>query len=678
VSESQPEVWPPGQNIAWPTLGVAVGLIVAAGVLAYRNTFAVPFVLDDTISIVDNPTLRSLWPPWAPLLTPHGGETTAGRPFLNLSLALNYAGGGLAVRGYHALNLALHLAAGLTLLGVLRRSLPRIVRSLPASESFLLATAIALLWTVHPLQTQAVTYIVQRAESQMGLCYLLALYGFVRSCDSPRPARWRAVSWAACVGAMGTKEVAVSLPIVVLLFDRTFVAGSFRAAWQARRRYYLALAATWSVLAFSLLWTGGNRGGSMGPGVGVAFADYWLTQFRAVSTYLRLTVWPDPLVFEYGRFLETDLAAVAPHAALVCALLAATAVALWRGHALGFLGACFFAILAPSSLMPSTSQMIVEHRMYLPLAACLTALAGVVRHLAGRRTPWLLALGAAVLVPVTHSRNEDYATEKGLWADTLAKRPDNARALDNYALALCLDGAPERALPLLQRALAQNPDSAPTRATLGMTHLMLNRLADAEQHLREAVAIDPKWATPRSNLGLVLLRTDRYPAAVEQFQAALQLGPETPEARWNLGNALAATGDLAAARPQLQRALQLAPSHLGIRNSLATLLTMIDALPEAVALDREALRLNPDQPRVLVRLALTLLRQGDVGGAADAAQRAAALDSGNPDAAYALGLVGNRRGDNAAALRHFETAIRLQPGHGPATAALQELRAVRP
>ncbi len=678
MPESKPTLWPSGQASASPVFWIAAALLVAAGSFAYQNTFAVPFVLDDTVSIVENPTIRSFRPPWTPLLPPHGGETTAGRPFLNLSFALNYAFGGLSVRGYHALNLALHLAAGLTLLGILRRTLPRVTRFLSASECLGLSTVIALIWTVHPLQTQAVTYIVQRAESLMGLLYLFALYGFVRSCDSRRPRLWLAGSVVSCAGAMGTKEVAVSAPLVILLFDRMFVAGTFRAAWRGRSGYYISLAATWSLIVLSLVWTGGNRGGSMGPGVSVAFVDYWLTQFRAISTYLSLTVWPHPLVFEYGRFLETRLLPILPHALVVLSLLAATGVALWRNHPLGFLGAFFFAVLAPTSLMPSTSQMIVEHRMYLPLAAGVTFLAIVFRRCGGRQSPWVLGLGVAVLLPVTRARNQDYATEQGLWADTLAKRPANARALDNYALALCLDGEPENALPLLQVALAQNPDSAPTRATLGTAYLMLNRLADAEQHLREAVKIDPRWANPRSNLGLVLLRTNRYPAAVEQFQAALRFGAETPEARWNLGNALAAGGDLGAARTQLQRALQLAPTHQGVRNSLATVLTMLEEFPAAIAVDQDALRLNPDQPRVLVRLALSLVRQDDFTAAGEHAARAAALDSNNPDAAYALGVVSNRRGDNAAALRHFEAALRLQPGHGPASRALQELGSPRP
>src|SRR4029077_15512000 len=125
--------------------------------------------------------------------------------------------------------------AGLTLFGLVQRTLLRpALHPRFGADALPLALAVALLWTVHPLQTESVTYIVQRAESLMGLFYLLTLYCFVRSLDSPAPNRWQALCFAACLTGMATKEVMVSAPLLVLLYDRTFAAGSFRAAWQQR------------------------------------------------------------------------------------------------------------------------------------------------------------------------------------------------------------------------------------------------------------------------------------------------------------------------------------------------------------------------------------------------------------------------------------------------------------
>jgi hypothetical protein len=169
---------------------LAAALLTGASVFAYANTFQVPFLFDDMPSIVENPTIRHLWPPGQALSPPsEGGVTVSGRPVLNLSLAVNYAISGLDLWSYHALNLAIHLLAGLTLFGVVRRTLRTLRGRSPLagdgsespasgllhSDSDLVAFVVAALWLLHPLQTESVTYIIQRAESLMGLFFLFTL-----------------------------------------------------------------------------------------------------------------------------------------------------------------------------------------------------------------------------------------------------------------------------------------------------------------------------------------------------------------------------------------------------------------------------------------------------------------------------------------------------------------------
>jgi len=164
----------PGGRTNWRQM--AIGSVIAAGAIAvYSRTFSVPFLFDDGPAIVDNRTIRHL----STAFWPAPDTTAGGRPILNLSLAINYAISGTAVWSYHALNLAIHVLAGLTLFGIVRRTLaPR-----AGSAASLTAFSAALLWTLHPLQTESVTYIVQRAESLMGLFYLLTLYCFIRGAE---------------------------------------------------------------------------------------------------------------------------------------------------------------------------------------------------------------------------------------------------------------------------------------------------------------------------------------------------------------------------------------------------------------------------------------------------------------------------------------------------------------
>ena len=366
---------------------MAAGLVVAAGFAAYANSFSGAFVFDDLSTIRFNPAIRSLGAVWRQ----HSalGLTTSGRPLAALSLALNYAISGTNAWSYHAFNLAVHLLAGLVLFAVVRRTLAGSGRiEYPGKgdiqpDPVAVAFAAALLWTLHPLQTESVTYIGQRVESMMGLFYLLTLYCFIRGAGAEaafagtlaggkaagrRRRFWFGLSWLACLFGMLSKEVMVSAPLLVLLYDRTFVSGSFRGAWRRHRGIFAWLAATWIPLACAVALTG-NRGGTAGFGASVAWWRYALAQFPAIAHYLRLCFWPHPLVIDYGSDLAIQAASVAPSAIVLAALLAGVAFALVRRPAVGFLGVAFFAILAPSSsVVPVATQVMAEHRMYLPLA----------------------------------------------------------------------------------------------------------------------------------------------------------------------------------------------------------------------------------------------------------------------------------------------------------------------
>ena len=347
---------------ARPWLPVLAAVLLAAGILAaYHNTWHVPFLLDDEDSIVRNPSIRSfataLFPPTG------SGITVSGRPLLNLSLALNYRLGGVEPAGYHAGNLLIHFAAALCLFGVVRRSLrlPSLAGRFRA-QATPLAWFAAAWWALHPLQTESVTYVIQRAESLMGLCYLFACYAFIRAVQGPSRA-WAGLACVAGLLGMAAKEVMASLPIVLFLYDRTFVCGTFRESWRRHRLLHLGLAAGWLLLVGMVIASGG-RGSTVGY-ARVTWLEYLATQGSGLMTYLSKAVMPVNLVFDYGPIVEQRPAVVCAGVLAVLALLAVTLVLLKRRPAAGFLGAWFFLILAPtSSVIPVASQTLAEHRMY--------------------------------------------------------------------------------------------------------------------------------------------------------------------------------------------------------------------------------------------------------------------------------------------------------------------------
>jgi Tfp pilus assembly protein PilF len=568
---------------------LAVALIVVAALLAYHNSFPAPFILDDILSIQENPTIRHLWPIWPALSPPHiGGLTVESRPVINLSLAINYAFGGTEVRGYHVLNLTIHILAGLTLLGIVRRTLlqPRLRERFGAAANGL-ALATAVLWTVHPLQTESVTYIVQRAESIMGLFYLATLYFFIRGALSARPRLWYGLCVAACALGMASKEVMASAPLMVMLYDRTFLLRSFREAWRRRWPLYLALASSWIVLGCLLPVSLRNVATNANINH-VVWWEYLLTEPGVILHYLRLSVWPHPLCFDYyGWPMARTWMSVLPPALVMAPLLGATLWACRTSSPWGFLGAWFFLILAPSSSFIPTDSPAYEHRMYLPLAAVVTfivargyeGLVGVARCVDARENQRrFIAYGVVGLIVVTLGyltvrRNKDYRSDMSIWADTVAKRPQNVRAHCSLGAALIQLGRLREAIVQLEQALRINPDYADAHYNLGIALEQTGNVLEAIKHYEQAVRmrINSDYAEAHNNLGNALVQVGKPEEAIGHYEEALRVKPELAEAHYNLGIALEQAGRLQEAVGHYEWALRIKPDFTEARNALAKL-----------------------------------------------------------------------------------------------------------
>ena len=649
-------------------------VVAAAGLLAYHNSFTAPFMFDDVLSIRENPTIRHLWPIWQPLSPPTIGANVGGRPVTNLSLAVNYALGGYNVWGYHALNLAVHILAGLTLLGVVRRTLRQpALRERFGAVANELALAVAVLWTVHPLQTESVTYLSQRAESLMGLFYLLTLYCFIRGTASPRAGLWFTLSIVVCLLGMATKEVMVTAPVMVLLYDRTFVAGSFRSAWMQRRRLYIGLGGTWILLAY-LLTSVHNRG--VGYGFGITWQAYALTGCRSIVHYLWLAIWPHPLVIDYGRDIIWQVTDAAPYALILLLLAAGVVIGLTRWPAIGFLGAWLLVILAPtSSVVPVALQPMAEHRMYLPLAAVVVLGAMGIHALVGRRTVVVATVLAIGLGYLTWRRNQDYRSELAIWSDTVAKWPGNPRAQYNLGVVLEREGRLVEAIGRYEQALQLQPDYGMAHENLGEVLARTGRIQEAIGHYQQALRIKPDYAEAHGDLGLALMQSGRIPEAIEHLEYAVRLKPELAEAHCNLGVALQQAGKLSDAIGQFERAVQLKPEYVEAHNSLGLALMQSGRIPEAIEHFEHAVRLKPGFAEAQCNLGIALCRAGKIRDAIGHFEEALRLKPDSPEVHVNFGLVLELAGKTNEAISHYEQALRFKPDYAQAQKGLARLRA---
>ena len=306
--------------------------------------------------------------------------------------------------------------------------------------------------------------------------------------------------------------------------------------------------------------------------LGVTPWAYALTQCEAITTYLWLAVWPQNLVVDYGTDIIEHATQVIPQGLAVLALVGGTAWALGRRPVIGFLGAWFLIILAPSSsVVPLVSQPIAEHRMYLPLAAIVVAVVATLHAWLGRRALFVclaLALGLGVRSVV---RNGDYRSEVSIHSATVARRPANVRALNNLGNALARAGRPAEGLAALQTALRLHPENAATHSNLGNVLDLMGRGPEAETEMREALRLEPDRIKVRYNLGNVLLRGGKATEAVEQYREAVRLEPTDAEIRHNYGIALALSGRTAEGIRELQEVLRQHPDYQRSRAALQQL-----------------------------------------------------------------------------------------------------------
>lgn len=582
-------------------------LIVFAGFLAYENVFWLrdsgdfPFIFDDTIGITANESIR------------HVGSALANnfkqRPVLYFTLAVNYAFGELDPWPYRLVNVLIHILAALALYGIVRRTLmlPRYRERFERPAPYL-ALVCSLIWLVHPLQTSAVTYVIQRTESLMGMFYLVTLYCFLRGATAE--GRWKyvwcAATLAACALGMGTKEVMITAPLIVLLYDRVFLSASLRQLLGTRGWLHAGLAATIVLLIGPLMLaftfpkgqpaTASAAGqtivstqvASARPSAGFGMPNltpkqYALTQSTVIFHYLGLAIWPYPLCLDYGPAPPDDQlpypsdwpvrktwSEVLFFLIVLGIFLAGIIWALFRKPWLGFLGVWFFLILAPSSSIMPINDLIFEHRMYLSLAGLVVlvvvgghALLGEVKELQQPFLPYLeLGLAGFILILLTGltlARNENYRTDESIWRDTVLKAPANFRAHQNLGAVLAKRGNLHEAEKSLMIAVELRPTDPVSQQGLGKVFHQEGRYAEAYQHLSTAVLLEPNDPSALGQLGVVCFILHKLEEAENYLQKSLMRKPEI-KTYFLLGTVQAARKKYPEAIKNLSRVLEHDPN----------------------------------------------------------------------------------------------------------------------
>jgi Flp pilus assembly protein TadD len=430
---------------------------------------------------------------------------------------------------------------------------------------------------------------------------------------------------------MATKEVMVTAPVIVLLYDRTFLTGSFRQALQYRWKLYVGLSLTWGLLIYLVLSTALvlrlDEAGTSSPW---SYAwSYALTQPGVILHFLWLSVWPTPLCLDYGWPVAKTLGEILPSILVVGLLLAITAWGLIGRKNWSFLGAWFFLILSPTSSIVPLGDVAFEHRMYLPLAAVITAVVfygylarqSLVRHqLIPEPTAKILGVCLVVLTAsamgiLTYQRNNDYKSHVSIWQDTVLKAPNNHRPHNNLGLALFNKRQIDDAIKHYLEALRIRPDFAEAHSNLGIALAQMGQLDEAMGHLLEAIMVEPNSEGAHYNLGLVLFNKGEIDDAIKHYLEALRIRPDFAEAHSNLGFALFNKGRIDDAIEHYLEALRIKPDTAEAHNNLGFALFNKGRIDDAIEHYLEALRIRPNFAVAHNNLRAALYRKRDLSTA---------------------------------------------------------------
>jgi protein O-mannosyl-transferase len=552
-----------------------IGLLIIGLLICYRNTFNAPLIYDDYSSIIENMSIRHL-NNWHDLITLPQNPGIAWRPLANISFAISYAISGLNPWAYHVMNLLIHAIAGLTLFGILNNTFDsNLFNNTIKNNANYLSVIIALIWSFHPIQTQTVTYISQRTESLMGLFYLLSLYCFIRAKKNEYQ-KWLILSVTFCYLGSLCKETIATAPFIIYLYDKTFISKNFIEPLKTRAIYYILLSSHWILLA--LLMSSLKVHGAVGYGIGISSYTYALTECKGLLTYILLSFWPHPLIFDRGPLFITSIREAFPYGVCIFILIAASLYMLIKKPILGFVMVSFFILLAPtSSIIPIVQVPIAENRVYLPLATIIIITATSCFILFGNKlSKYILSILCIICILLTLNRNHVYESGISIWTDSIIKSPLNARAHNNLGYILKDDqNKIQEAKFHFEEALRLKPDYAEAHTNLGMIlALQSGHLNEAIKHYETALSIDFNNAEAHNNLANILVKiSDKKNEAKLHYEYALKIKPTNAEFLNNYAVLLSDTpGKEEEAAKNFELSLQFKPNYAEAHNNYAVLL----------------------------------------------------------------------------------------------------------
>ena len=560
------------------SLRVCFFLILLFGIAAYSNTFHVPFQYDDVSDVAGNYILKP------PLDLGKIWESYPPRYVTSLSFALQFAITGSTPWGFHVVNLLIHLLASITIFGITRLLLktPVLRDTIPSSQCDLFALGPALLFLAHPVQTESVTYIVQRLASLATLFYLLTLWMYLKArLENTRHYR---LAFLFMTIALLTKEICLTLPLAIGLVDFCFFPISETETVFKKIRRWLPFAILWGAMLIYFYASSAGKIISNHGAVGMSISpwDYFLTQFRVLRTYLRLLMFPVNQCIDYDYRLSTGWGDLDTWAAfsLLFSMFILALVFFKKQRLLSFGILWFFLTLSIESSFIPLKDVLVEHRLYLPMLGFSLFAASFLWQCLRSPARFIAVILAIAIIfsGMTYARNEVWKSPFSLWQDTIRKSPHKCRPYtwlgDSCAYEL---KDYKTALFYYKKAISTGSISPPLLAAIANAYSALGDTPKSTYFKEWAISFSKakEYAGHEDffnkNQATLLIANNNVSEATRTLLEASRRDPRNPSWYIQLGELYRASGQADAAIASFRKAIEVAPASQNGYNALALL-----------------------------------------------------------------------------------------------------------
>ncbi|MBU0606132.1 MAG: tetratricopeptide repeat protein [Candidatus Omnitrophica bacterium] len=648
---------------------LAIALIIIVGSAAYSNTFHSPFQFDDEWNIVNNPDIKNL----SNLRAIFNFMPT--RFITDLSLAINYHFGRNNVLGYHLFNLLVHLSAAIMVwwLVILTLQTPALRDKKIAGHSCLIAFFTALIFVSHPVQTQGVTYIIQRAASLAALFYISALAFYVKSRllqheegRSHSRLFFYALSFIALILAMFSKEMTITLPLMILLYEVCF----FREEGIDWKRV-IPFLMTLIIIPITMVATKSVNFGEMRlsaqEGPGISPFNYLITQFRVIVTYLRLLLVPVNQNLDYDYSVSKTLFDIPTLSSLILlAVILIIAVRMFRKYRLISFGIFFFLLtLIPESSVIPIKDVIFEHRLYLPMVGYAIFLVSAAYYIFENKgiKPAIIILSIAGISysMLTYSRNFIWKNEFTLWDDAVRKSPNKARPLNNRGKVYQDKGDIDQALSDYNKAIELNSEYADAYNNRGNAYTQKDNFDQALSDYNKAIELNPKYVDAYSNRGNAYTQKGNPDQGISDCNKAIEINPKYADAYSNRGIAYIKKSNFDQAISDCNKAIGINPKHADAYNNRGNAYINKGNFDQAISDCNKAIGINPKHADAYNNRGRAYVQKGNLDQSISDYNKAIEANPKHTDAYNNRGNAYTQTGNIDQALSDYNKAIEINP-----------------